>query len=127
MNKEKIEEMLRGKSDKELREFIKKTKECKRSTGERVDAIRLKFWKLRNVRDNLDRVRKQAQLARGRRKGTDCPALTGNDYSYECEVRLQWTKRYSKEEIMTAFCHSCRLTREKVKEKLVWKGVFETR
>lgn len=125
MNSKKIEKMLEEKSEKELRDFIKKTKKCKRSTNKRVEELRQKFWNLKSVRDNLDKIQKKAQFIRGQRKGTDCPALVQSRYRWECKARLSWTERYTREEVMTAFCHSCRLTREKVKEKLVWKGVFE--
>lgn len=134
MDYKKLEDMLKGKTDKELREIVKRTKIAKRISKKQIDKIWRRVWQLKNAHRNLDVVQKKAQLVRGTAKGKDCPALRelksnyGSFYYFECGARDTWTQRRRKEEIFRDFCHSCRLTRndyEKAKVKCTWKGVFE--
>ncbi len=127
-DQKKLLKLLKLKNEKELREFIKRTKNAKKITQGKYEEAREKAWALKGTKCELESIQKNAQLVRGKRKGAYCPALTvvekGYGNYFECKARQQYTARRRIDEVFIEFCHSCRLTHAKAKTKATYNGVF---
>jgi len=82
------------------------------------------YGEMRDLRHRFKAIRDLARIEIGRRKGTDCPALSKGAY---CSCLVQPKARYSYylNTIFKYYCSKCKLSPEKAKKRMIMNKIFD--
>ena len=111
---------LKWKSDKELRQIIKRMKEEIRPLKKNFDMARTRYWNSKYKLEGKRRERMAVMVVRGERKGKECPAFeTRESYrGFHCLARKGWNAYGRNVEFVYARCCStCRLSHDEARTK----------
>lgn len=104
---------LHHRSNKELIELIGNMRKTKKLLQPTVQAINIKFWKMKTVLDRLDSFSADARMIIDLRRIEKCKAVTqykGNYYNFFSCAARERRDFYRKERMAKSLCWSCKYT-----------------